>query len=59
MDYHPEGSKAPRSKRLRLFTVSHVCVWRQMGGRRCWREGLIRQPWEAERPPQPQIAAEL
>lgn len=27
MDYHPEGSKTPRSKRLRLFTVSHVCVF--------------------------------
>lgn len=34
MDYHPEGSKTPRSKRPRLFTVSHVCVWQWMGRRR-------------------------
>lgn len=34
MDYHPEGSKTPRSKRFRLFTESHECVWQWMGGRR-------------------------
>lgn len=34
MDYHPEGCKTPRSKLLRLFTVSHVCVWQWMGRRR-------------------------